>query len=92
MLKEDMILEISMKKDIPMEDVEEVLDEEERILEEERKSKKKKKCLFITAMVSFFLLGAAAAMYILEKKQKINMEGFVKKFADKFAKKMDMDE
>lgn len=84
MLKEDLALEISMKKDIPMEDVEEVLEEEERILSEEKKARKKKKCMFITILVTFFLMGAAAAMYVLDKKHKIDIEHVIKGYADKF--------
>ena len=90
MLREDMALEISMRRDIPMEDVEEVLDEENRIIEEEKKCKKKKKFLILTFTVTFFLMGAAAAMYILDKKQKIDMEELIKIYADKLAKKLDM--
>lgn len=90
MLREDLALEISMKKDIPMEDVEEVLAEEERIITEEKKAKKKKKFMTITILVTFFLLGAAAAMYVLDKKHKIDVEQVLKNYADKLAKKFDM--
>ena len=35
MLRDDLITEISMRTDIPMDEVEEVLDEEDMIIEEE---------------------------------------------------------
>lgn len=84
MTREDIALEISMRKGIHMEDVEEVLKEEENIIEEERRIKKKKKCIFVTVLVTFFLLGAAAAMYVLDKKNKIDVERVIKEYADKF--------
>ena len=90
MLRDDMALEISMRRDIPMEDVEEVLDEECRILDEEKKCKKKKKFLVLTCVVTLFLLGAAASMYILDRKQKLDMDRFLENYADKFAKKLDI--
>lgn len=89
MLREDMALEISMRRDIPMDEVEEVLEEQDKIICEEKKCKKKKKCMILTCTMIFFLLGAAAAMYILDKKQKIDMEKFIKTYTDKIAKKLD---
>lgn len=90
MLREDLALEISMRRDIPMEEVEEVLEEECKLIEEEKKCKKRKKCMILTITITFFLLGAAAAMYILDKKQKIDMDELIKSYADKIAKKLDM--
>ena len=74
MLREDLVAEISMRRDIPMEDVEEVLEEEESIFcEEETARKKKHKICVITAMFIFFA-GVAATLAILNKKQKIDFE------------------
>ena len=39
MMREDLVVEISMRTDVPIEDVEDVLEEQDIILEEERKSK-----------------------------------------------------
>ena len=44
MLRDEMVAEISMRRDIPMETVEEVLEEQDEIFDEECKCRKKKKC------------------------------------------------
>lgn len=83
MLREEMIAEISMKRDIPMEDVEEVLEEEDIIVAKEIKCKKRKKCLCFCGITLVFLMGAAVALYILDKKQKIDIEEIIKKYSEK---------
>ncbi|MDE6025582.1 MAG: hypothetical protein K2G45_09020 [Lachnospiraceae bacterium] len=88
MLRDEMAAEISMRRDIPMEEVEEVLDERERIVEEECKCKKRKKCIVGTLLITFFLMGAACALYILDKKEKIDMELTIKKYVDKYTEKL----
>lgn len=86
MTRDDLITEISMRCDVPMEDVEEVLDEEDIILAEELKVCKKKRCMVMTIVMVIFLLGAAFAVYMLDKKEKINVEATVKKYMDKIKK------
>lgn len=83
MTRDDLITEISMRCDIPMEDVEEVLDEEDIILEEELKACKKRRCIIMTVMMVIFLAGAAFAVYMLDKKEKIDVEATVKRYMDK---------
>ena len=55
---------ISMRTDIPMDEVEEVLDEEDMIIEEELCKCRKKKCMITTILVVVFVLGAAVAVYV----------------------------
>lgn len=86
MERDDMILEISMRTDIPMEDVEEVLDQEDLIMTEELLCQKKKKCVVMTVLITVFVLGAACTLWMLDKKEKIDIEKTVKKYVDKFSK------
>lgn len=86
MEREDMIVEISMRTDIPMEDVEDVLDYQDIIEAEELMSCKKKKCMFMTILIVMFVLGMAVTLCILDKKEKIDIEATVKKYVDKFTK------
>ena len=86
MEREDMIVEISMRTDIPMEDVEDVLDYQDIIETEELISCKKKKCIFMTILIVMFVLGVAVTLCVLDKKEKIDIEATVKKYVDKFAK------
>lgn len=86
MERDEMILEISMRTDIPMEDVEEVLDQEDLIMAEELLCQKKKKCIVMTVIVTVFVLGAACALWMLDNKEKIDIEATVKKYVDKFTK------
>ncbi len=83
MMREDLVVEISMRTDVPMEDVEEVLEEQDIILEEERKSKGAKKCIIICGVIVIFLMGALATLMILDKKDKIDMEKLIKKYTAK---------
>ncbi|MGN0436467.1 MAG: hypothetical protein ACI4D8_07555 [Wujia sp.] len=89
MMRDDLVEQISMRRDIPVEDVEEVLEEQDIILEEEARAKKRRKVLCLSVMITVFALGAAAAMYILDKKQKIDMEQTIKKYADKLSKALE---
>lgn len=84
MQRDDMILEISMRRDIPMEDVEEVLEEEDIIIAEERKCKKKKKCIIMGVTFFLMLAGAAITLFVLDKKEKIDIEDTVKKYVKKY--------
>lgn len=77
MLREDLVTEISMRRDIPVEDVEEVLEEEELIFCEEMLAKKKKRRFCIIGTVLVFIAGVAAALAILNKKQKIDFEAML---------------
>ncbi len=89
MTRDDLALEISMTQDIPLDDVYDVLEEEDRILTEEKKAKKKKKCICITIITTIFIMGAVAAMCILDKKQKIDMDELIKKYADKLSGRLE---
>lgn len=84
MQRDDMILEISMRRDIPMEDVEEVLEEEDIIIAEERKCKKKKKCIIMGVTFFLMLAGAVITLFVLDKKEKIDIEDTVKKYVKKY--------
>ena len=86
MTREDLITEISMRTDVPMEDVEEVLDEEDIILDEELRKCKKKKCIITTVCTIIFLMGAAFAVYVLDRKDKIDFEATMKKYMEKIKK------
>lgn len=88
MERDEMIAEISMRTDIPMEDVEAVIDEEEMIFVEKMacRKKKKRRCICVTMLV--FIAGAVAAMFILDKKEKIDIEDIVKKNVKKYMDKM----
>ncbi|MDD6328888.1 MAG: hypothetical protein Q4D54_03235 [Eubacteriales bacterium] len=77
MLKDELVAEISMRRDIPLEDVEEVLDEQEIILCAEAKAKKRKRNICIFGTIAIFVAGMVAALAILNKKQKINLEELV---------------
>lgn len=90
MVRDELISEISMRRDIPMEEVEEVLEEQEMLLAEEASRKKKKKCRRIWSMVIIFIAGMAAAIVLLDKKEKISLDDIedmvksnVKKYMDK---------
>lgn len=86
MEREDMIVEISMRTDIPMEDVEDVLDYQDIIEAEELLCCKKKKCVFMTILMVMFVLGVVVTLVVLDKKEKIDIEKTVKKYVDKFSK------
>lgn len=86
MEREDMIVEISMRTDIPMEDVEDVLDYQDIIEAEELLCCKKKKCIIMTVLMVMFVLGAVVTLVILDKKEKIDIEKTVKRYVDKFSK------
>ncbi len=83
MMREDLVVEISMRTDVPIEDVEDVLEEQDIILEEERKSKGVKKCIIVCSVIVIFLMGALATLMMLDKKDKIDMEKLIKKYTAK---------
>ncbi len=83
MMREDLVVEISMRTDVPIEDVEDVLEEQDIILEEERKSKGVKKCIIVCSVMVIFLMGALATLMVLDKKDKIDMEKLIKKYTAK---------
>ena len=74
MYRDEMISEISMRCDIPVEDVAEVLEEEENIIEEEKYFKKRKKKMAFACCMATAVATACAAVYILNKKNKIDIE------------------
>lgn len=79
MNREDLITEISARTDIPMENVEEILDEEDILIEEELRKCRKKKCIVFSLLMLTFIIGASVAVYILDRKEKIDIEAMVKK-------------
>lgn len=83
MTREELVSEISMRMDIPLEDVEDVLDEADVIKEEcaRKKKKKKRMCILITLVI--FIAGAVSAILVLDKKEKIDAEELMKKYSDK---------
>ncbi|MGN0151251.1 MAG: hypothetical protein ACI39Q_02150 [Wujia sp.] len=90
MVRDELISEISMRRDIPMEEVEEVLEEQDMILEEECRCKKKRKCRCFVATLIIFVAGMVVAMLFLDKKEKISLSDIedmvksnVKKYVDK---------
>lgn len=91
MVRDELASEISMRRDIPMETVEEVLDEQALILCEEEKRRKKKKCICVWSMIIVFLAGMAAAVVFLDKKEKIclsDIEDMIKKNIKKYTDKL----
>ncbi len=86
MNREDLITEISARTDIPMENVEEILDEEDILIEEELRKCRKKKCIVFSLLMLTFIIGASVAVYILDRKEKIDIEAMVKKYMDKIKK------
>jgi hypothetical protein len=85
MTRDEMVSEISMRRDIPLEDVEDVLEEEELIeLEElcarQKKKNRKKMCFWGTVII--FLAGAIVAIIVLDRKEKIDAENMLKEYAE----------
>ena len=88
--RDEIIAEISMRRDIPMEEVEEVLDEEDLLFAEYESKRRRKKRRFFLFTFFVFLAGAVAAVFYLDRQQKIDVvlikdtvEENVKKYADK---------
>lgn len=93
MYRDEMISEISMRCNIPVEDVAEVLEEEENIIEEERYCKKRKKKIVFACFFATAAAAACATVYVLNKKNKIDLEKtkndiekVMRKYIDKFEK------
>lgn len=82
MTREELAAEISMRRDVPLEDVEEVLEEEEVIAYEEYNKKKKRKRMCFVCTMFIFLAGVAAAIVILDKKEKIDTQAMIKAYSD----------
>jgi hypothetical protein len=85
MTRDEMVSEISMRRDIPLEDVEDVLEEKELIeLEElcarQKKKNRKKMCFWGTVII--FLAGAIVAIIVLDRKEKIDAENMLKEYAE----------
>ncbi len=88
--RDELISEISMRRDIPIDEVEDVLDEEELIYAELERKYKRKKRLIIFGTVLVFLAGAVATLLFLDYKEKVSIaelkgaiEENVKKYVDK---------
>ncbi len=86
MNREDMALEISLRRGIDLEEVEDVLEEEDIIEIEEMIACKKRKKIIMAVGLSVLLAGATATLCILDKQEKIDIENTVKKYVDKMMK------
>ncbi len=73
MNRDELIAEISMRRDIPVDSVEEVLDEEDLIFAEYESKRKRKKRRFFLFTFLVFIAGAVAAVFYLDKKEKISV-------------------
>ena len=82
MTREELAAEISMRRDVPLEDVEEVLEEEDVIAFEEYTKNKKKKRMCIMGTMIVFLAGVIAAIIILDKKEKIDAQAMIKAYSE----------
>ncbi len=91
MLRDDLISEISMRTDIPMDEVEDILQEEDVIIEEELCRCHKKKCVITIMLIVVFLLGATVAVYVLDRKDKIDVEAVIKKYTHKMKDYLDKE-
>ncbi len=88
--RDEIIAEISMRRDIPVEEVEEVLDEEDLLFAEYESKRRRKKRRFFLFTFLVFIAGAVAAVIYLDKQEKISVikirdavEENVKKYTDK---------
>ena len=87
--RDELISEISMRCDIPYEDVEEVLDEEDLIFVEcERKRKKKRRIITFFVLVAA-IAGAVAAIKFLDSEEKISISDIQDMVKENVAKYMD---
>ncbi len=84
--RDEMALEISLRRGIELEEVEEVLEEEDLIELEELIACKKRKKIFTMAGLAVLAAGAATTLYILDKQEKIDIENTIKKYVDKIMK------
>lgn len=82
MTREEMASEISMRIDVPLEDVEDVLEEEDGIEYEEYIKAKKRKKMCIMGTIIVFLAGVIAAIVILDKKEKIDAQAMLKAYSE----------
>ncbi len=83
MTRDELITEISVRRGVSVEDVETVLEEEDIVIEEEKKACKKRRCIIFTIVMIIFLAGTAFSVYVLDKKEKIDVENAVKKYLEK---------
>ena len=88
--RDEIIAEISMRRDIPVEEVEEVLDEEDLLFAEYESKRRSKKRRFFLFTFLVFIAGAVAAVIYLDRQEKISVikirdavEENVKKYTDK---------
>lgn len=90
MVRDDLVTEISMRCDIPMDEVEEILEEEDIILAEMEMCRKKRKRKCMLSMILVFIAGVVVTALCLDKKDKISLSDIedmvksnVKKYVDK---------
>ena len=88
MLRDEMIAEISESTDTPINKVEDILDEEDCIIEEEYCAYRKKKCAIMTILIVIFLMGATVAVYVLDQKNKIDVEKSTRRYIDKLRRQL----
>ncbi len=93
--RDEIVAEISMRRDIPIEEVEEVLDEEDILFMEYEKKRKRKKRIITLCTVLVFLAGAVAAVLFLDYKEKISisdLQDMVKENVAKYVDKVKSNE
>lgn len=79
MERDELISVISMRTDIPMDEVEEVLDEEDLIYLEEARCKKKKRTIIMLSSILLFMAGMIVALLLLDKNEKISLADYREK-------------
>ncbi|MBR1816190.1 MAG: hypothetical protein IJ763_05760 [Lachnospiraceae bacterium] len=86
MYYDELVSEISLRCDLPIDEVADVLDEEENIIEEERRYRKRKKHLYFLCFLLIVMMTAAVTICILDRQEKIDIENTVRKYLDKMEK------
>ena len=88
--RDELIAEISMRRDIPIDEVEEVIEEEDMIFAEEYFAHKRKKKMITLGVLIAFIAGVVAAVIVLDRQEKISIAEIeasvkdnVKKYVDK---------
>ena len=87
MIREEMAAEIALRTDLPLEEVEEVLDEEDIMFLEEETRRKKTTAICVIGGVIVVTVAAVAVIYYLDKKEKINVRQTVDTCKDRISEK-----
>ena len=83
MFYDEMVSEISMRCDLPVDEVADVLEEEENIIEEERRRRRRKKHLHFLCFLTVVAMTAAVTICVLDRQEKIDVEETVRRYLDK---------